>query len=108
MAANTPPKIVIQERAADATAAGSGQVAPLTAHTEAAHNQATTDQLQDSTEANLRGIKRQLSSEEQAQVEQIRDFMSQSRQAGKEGDMVRARNLAMKAHLLSDDLVKPR
>jgi len=108
MAANTPPKIVIQEGRADAPATGPAQTAPITSHTEAAHNQATTEQLQESTEANLRSIKRTLSAEEQKQVAQIRDFMAQSRQASTEGDLVRARNLAMKAHLLSDDLVKPR
>jgi len=106
MAANTPPKIVIQEARSDASAAAPVQVAPLTAHTDAAHNQATTEQLMESTDANLRSIKRQLSSDEQAQAEQIHEFLAQSRQATKEKDLVRARNLAMKAHLLSDELVK--
>jgi hypothetical protein len=34
--------------------------------------------------------------------------MTQSRQATKDGDLVRAHNLALKAHLLSDDLAKQR
>jgi hypothetical protein len=105
VAANTPPKIIIQE---GGTASPPATTSPLTEHTEAAHNRATTDQLLDSTEANLRSVKRQLSGDEQATVTQIRDFMTQSRQAIKDKDQVRARNLAMKAHLLSDELVKPR
>jgi hypothetical protein len=109
VAANTPPpKIIIQEGGTGATASAPAATAPLNEHTEAAHNRATTDQLLDSTETNLRTIKRQLSSDEQATVAQVRDFMTQSRQALKDNDQVRARNLAMKAHLLSDELVKQR
>jgi hypothetical protein len=104
VAVNTPPRIIIQEGGTDNSS--SGRIAPLNSHTEAAHNQATTDQLLDSTENNLRAIKRQLSADEQAQVKQIRDFMSQARQAIKDSDSVRAHNLALKAHLLSDDLVR--
>jgi len=108
VATNTPPKIIIQEGGANAAPGTSTQTTPLTEHTEAAHNKASTEQLLNSTEANLASIKRQLSGEEQATVAQIRDFMEQSRQATKGNESVRARNLAMKAHLLSDELVKPR
>lgn len=106
VAVNTPPKIIIQEGGTGAASAPA--TTPLTEHTEAAHNRASTEQLLDSTEANLRSIKRQLSSDEQGTVAQIRDFMTQSRQAAKDKDQVRARNLAMKAHLLSDELMKQR
>ncbi len=82
--------------------------APLTAHDEAAHSAASTAQLNDSTEANLNGIKRTLSAQEQIKVSQIRDYLSQCAQATKDGDVMRARNLALKAHLLSDELAKPR
>ena len=108
VAANTPPKIIIQEGGASAAPSTSTQTTPLTEHTEAAHNKASTDQLLNSTEANLGSIKRQLSGDEQATVAQIRDFIAQSRQATKGNELVRARNLAMKAHLLSDELVKQR
>lgn len=101
----TPPKIVIQETpvSPNATAA-----APLTAHDEAAHNAASTAQLNESTEANLSGIKRKLSPQEQATESQIRDYLNQSAQAAKDGDVLRARNLSLKAHLLSDELAKSR
>lgn len=108
VAENAPPKIIIQEGPAGATASPPATTAPLTDHTEAAHNRATTDQLLDSTEANLRIIKRQLSSEEQATMAQVLDFVTQSRRALKDNDQVSARKLAMKAHLLSDELAKPK
>jgi hypothetical protein len=39
-------------------------------------------------------------------VEQIKSYVTQSRAAITDGDLVRANNLALKAHLLSDALVK--
>jgi len=66
----------------------------------------TTAQLQASTEADLRGINRALSDEEKAMVQQIRAYLQQSRTADAEGDTQRAYNLALKAHLLSAELVK--
>src|SRR5258708_170475 len=103
----TPPKIVIQETP-QPVSQNATPAAPLTAHDEAAHNAASTAQLNDSTEANLNGIKRSLSSQEQIKVSQIRDYLSQCAQATKDADLMRARNLALKAHLLSDELAKPR
>jgi hypothetical protein len=40
-------------------------------------------------------------------VNQIRQFMEQSKAAVEAGDLERARTLAWKAQLLSDELVKP-
>ncbi|HLY99188.1 MAG TPA: hypothetical protein VKT33_09010 [Candidatus Angelobacter sp.] len=107
VAANTPPKIVITE---GGTSSGSNSIGlgQPGSGTDAAHNQYSTEQLLERTEANLRGIKRLLTSDEQSLATQIRDFMAQSRQATKDGELVRARNLAVKANLLSDELVKPK
>jgi hypothetical protein len=102
-----PPRIVIQQGGRN-DAASSAPVTPLASHDDAAHSQASTAQLMQSTEANLAAINRHLSADEQSIVTQIGEYMNQSRQAGKDGDLVRARNLALKAHLLSDELVKPR
>lgn len=109
IARNTPPsKPTASEGGAD-THAGSGQISPVVSHDETVHGTASTDQLLESTDTNLRNIiKRQLSTDEQSIVAQINDYITQSRQATKEGDLVRAHNLALKAHLLSDDLAKPR
>lgn len=75
-------------------------------HDAAQHQRMTTNQLLDSTEFNLKSISRALNSDEQAIVSHIRSFEQQSRAATAEGDTERAYNLAMKAHLLSDELIK--
>jgi hypothetical protein len=60
------------------------------------------------TEANLKKIsEQQLNSNQQDMVTQIRQFMQQSKAAVADGDLERARTLAWKAQLLSDELVKP-
>lgn len=105
--ARNTPKIVVKPDSAEPSTTP-GQISPGTAGGDVSHDQANTEQLLQSSESNLNSIKRQLSSDEQAIVTQIRDYMSQSRQAIKENDLVRARNLALKAHLLSDDLAKKR
>jgi hypothetical protein len=66
----------------------------------------TIEQLLQSTDTNLRSISRQLNDNERAMVEQIRTYMAQARTASTDGDLTRANNLALKAHLLSDELVK--
>lgn len=81
-------------------------ISPAISPGDAARAQTITDQLLQSTENNLSGIKRQLSNDEQAIVAQIRNFVTQSRQAIKDNDPMRARNLALKANLLSNELVK--
>lgn len=72
--------------------------------TDATLHPQTTAQLLDATDANLKNIHRTLTSDEQAMVQQIQDFAKQSREASAQGDTVRAYNLALKAHLLSDEL----
>jgi hypothetical protein len=104
---NTPPKVVVKS---DDSAAGPtpGVISPGPARPDSPRDQATTEQLLQTVEANLNGIKRQLSTDEQAIVTQIRDYVNQSRQATKENDAMRAHNLALKAQLLSDDLARRR
>jgi len=60
------------------------------------------------TEENLKKLSaRELNADQQQTLNQIREFMEQSRQATAAGDLERAQNLASKARLLSDELVKP-
>jgi hypothetical protein len=54
----------------------------------------------------VNGLNRTLSHDEEAVVNQIRSYVAQSRKATGDGDFERAYNLATKAHLLSDALVK--
>jgi hypothetical protein len=63
--------------------------------------------LLSSADTNLkRAAERTLSVNQQADADQIRIFIEQANTAMNVGDLDRAHNLAMKAHLLSDDLVK--
>jgi hypothetical protein len=65
----------------------------------------STAQLLDETEKTVNGLKG-LSREEEEMLAQIRTYVNQSRKATSDGDFERAYNLANKAHLLSDALVK--
>jgi len=56
----------------------------------------------------LNGIKRTLNKEEEVMRAQIRQFIDQSKSATRENDPARAYNLALKARVLSDELVKQR
>lgn len=68
----------------------------------------TAKEMLGTTEANLKQIAgRQLSSAQQDMVTQIRQFMEQSKAAVADGDLDRARTLAWKAQVLSQELVKP-
>jgi hypothetical protein len=68
----------------------------------------TAKEMLGTTEANLKQIVgRQLSSAQQDMVTQIRQFMEQSKAAVADGDLDRARTLAWKAQVLSQELVKP-
>lgn len=88
-----------------------GNVPPATTTTNptvVSQEQASTEQLLQNTENAINGIKRQLTQNEQTMLAQIRDFISQSRDAIKKNDLVSARKLAVKAHLFSDELLKQR
>ena len=98
-----PPRVVIQEGGAQPA---NNQISTAMPHDQASDRQRTTQQLLDATDANLRSLNRALSADERSMVEQIRSYMQQSRDAVKDGDLIRAHNLALKAHLLSDELAK--
>ena len=65
----------------------------------------STAQLIEDTEKTISGLKN-LSHDEEEMLTQIRSYVSQSRKATSDGDFERAYNLATKAHLLTDALVK--
>jgi len=97
-------KLIIQE--GDAPNSQGPLAAGVGLDDSSSHAKQTTEQLLQSAQANLNSINRPLSPEEQAMVAQIKDYMAQSRKATADSDNVRAHNLALKAHLLSDELVK--
>jgi hypothetical protein len=75
---------------------------------KASQERDNANQMLGSTEENLKKIAgKQLTSNQQDMVNQIRQFMEQSKSAVAAGDLDRARTLAWKAHLLSEELVKP-
>jgi hypothetical protein len=66
------------------------------------------DQLVGTTEENLKKIEgRELSPSQKEMLTQIHQFLEQSKAATAAGDIDRGHNLALKAHLLSDELTKP-
>ena len=66
----------------------------------------TTAELLAATAKNLKSVNRKLNHAEQAMVAQIKTYIDQSRKATSDNDFERAYNLANKARLLSDALVK--
>jgi hypothetical protein len=107
VARNSSKKIVPAEKA-EPTPPAIGQISPGPTQADAAHSQTSTDQLLQGAEANLNGITRPLSKDEEAMRAQSREFIKQSRAAITENDLARAHTLAVKAHLLSDELVRQR
>jgi ElaB/YqjD/DUF883 family membrane-anchored ribosome-binding protein len=65
-----------------------------------------TAQIVDATENSLKILTRQLSDDEKAMKTQIQSYLQQSRRATTDGDFERAYNLAKKARLLADALIK--
>lgn len=109
VAKNTPPKTrVVQADKSEPPPGSIGQISPGPTPADATHSQTSTDQLLQGAEANLNSITRQLSKDEETMRTRIREFIGQSRKATTENDPERAHILAVKARLLSDDLVKQR
>jgi len=100
VAAARPPANPANEAPADTAIAADVPSAELTQQKQ------TTAQLVEATEKTLNSLPRNLSHDEQEMVAQIRSYLAQSRKATTDGDFERAYNLATKAHLLSDALVK--
>jgi len=66
-----------------------------------------TARMVDATENALKSITRQLNDEEKSMRTQIETYLQQSRKATADGDYERAFNLAKKAQVLSEALLKP-
>jgi hypothetical protein len=100
----TPEKKVVRN---GGTADPAVQLAPSMSAQQASNQRQNTTQLLTLTDANLKQIySRPMNSSQQDSISQIRQYMEQAKAAEQAGDLERARNLASKALLLSDDLVK--
>ena len=102
---NDPPqKVVVRD---GSTSEPDVKLARPMSQKQSSNQLKNTDDLLASTETNLKQISgRTLNPTQQETVTQIHQYMDQARKAINEGDLERGRNLAFKAHLLSDDLVK--
>jgi len=98
-----PTKTVVRD---GGTADLTVDLSPGLSPQQASHQTESTNQLLATSDANLKKIAgRQLSPSQQDTVNQINNYMKQARDAEKVGDVQRAHNLAVKASLLSSDLV---
>jgi hypothetical protein len=101
---SAPEKKVVRN---GGTADPPGQLAPGVSNEQASRQRQSTTQLLATTDTNLKQLaSRQLSVTQQDSVSQIRKYMEQAKAAEDTGDVQRAQNLASKALMLSDDLVK--
>jgi outer membrane biosynthesis protein TonB len=90
-----------------ANSAAEVAIGPDITSAEAARDRESTTHLLDTTENELKRVdSSNLSSDQQAMLTQIRTYISQSRKAITEGDYERASNLAKKAQVLTDELMK--
>jgi len=100
-----PPKVIIKNGGSEEPIV---ELKGNASQQQASQQRFTTEQLMAATEENLKKIAgRQLKPSEQETVSQIKQFMDQSKSAVAAGDLSRGHNLANKARLLSDELVKP-
>ena len=98
-----PSKTVVTE---GGTQPATPQLSASMPHNQAIDKKLNTNQLLEATDYNLKSITRALNADEQAMLQHIRSYMQQARDATRDGDTERAYNLALKAHLLSDELIK--
>jgi hypothetical protein len=99
-----PRKVVVPEGGAKEPPS---QIAPGLAPDEAGRERREADQWLSSTDAQLKVLAdRRLSVQQQDTVGQVRNYLVEARSALQENDLRRAHTLALKAHLLSDELIK--
>lgn len=99
-----PRKIVVREGGASEPAA---QIVPGIPPAEAIRQRQNAERSLDATGQQLTQLAgRALDAQQQETVGQIRNYMEGARTALKEGDVQRANTLAVKGHLLAQDLVK--
>ena len=100
-----PPKVVVKDGGSDEPTI---ELTRGTSEQQASQQRYTTEQLRTETEENLKKLSgRELTTSQQEIVSQIKQFMEQAKSAVADGDLERGHSLAMKAHLLSEELLKP-
>jgi len=103
-AGDGPTKVIVRH---GSTADPELEFVPSLSREQASRQLQYTNQLLSGTEANLKTASaRQLKPGEQDQIKQIHTYMDQAKAAANAGDVQRAQNLAYKARLLSNELVR--
>jgi hypothetical protein len=98
------PKVVVKN---GGTTDPAEKISPSVSQQQASSQRQNSGQLLASTGANLKKISgRQLTTSQQDMVRQIQQYMEQAKAAGDAGDLEREHNFALKADLLSEELVK--
>jgi hypothetical protein len=83
------------------------KISPGLTQQQASSQRRSTTQLLAGTDANLKRISAaQLNANQQDMVKQIQQYTEEAKAAGDAGDLERQHNLALKANLLSAELVK--
>ena|SRR5437868_1935095 len=99
-----PRRVIVRN---GGTRESGGQLEPGLPNAEAQRQRHATQQLLRETDTRVKAVAgRKLTPDQQDMLRQITSYMDQSRSADKDGDLVGARNLAMKAHMLCDELVR--
>ncbi|MGH9528409.1 MAG: hypothetical protein ACRD2S_00650 [Terriglobales bacterium] len=99
-----PQKVVIRN---GSTTDPSEQFSTTASPEQATHERQNTASLLATTQANLQKLSgRQLSSSQQDTLTEIRGYMQQAKAAEDSGDLQSAQNLALKAQLLSSELIR--
>lgn len=96
-------KVIVPE---GSTAEPTGQISTTMPATKENETKLNTERSLQTTEKDLKGITWAPSMDQKTMMDQIRTYISQSRSANTEGDVLRASNLAQKARLLCDELLK--
>ena len=103
-ASGDPRKVVVREGGAKEPPA---QIAPGLAPDESVRQRRDAEEWLSSADGQLKVLAgRQLGAQQQEALGQVHNYMTGARSALKEGDMRRASTLALKAHLLAEDLVR--
>jgi outer membrane biosynthesis protein TonB len=102
---SSPTKTVVSN---GSTTDPKAEITPSVTDAQASHQRQNTTELLDSTDANLKKLAgHQLTPSQQDTMKQIQSYVEQAKVADAAGDLQMAHNLAFKARLLSDELVKP-
>jgi hypothetical protein len=96
-------KVIVPE---GSTGEPTGQISTTMPVSKENETKLNTERSLQTTEKDLKAITWAPSADQRNMMEQIKTYISQSRSANTEGDVLRASNLAQKARLLCDELLK--